>query len=136
MSDAKHPRDERWSSKSKSNVKITGADACLNRLLLERGVDAYGLQQCLGRGNRNTTSCQVQTMAKKRTVKADLVAIGRRIRQLRGGIRQEELAEYLGISQGQLSKIERGRLTPSVEVLLRLSERFSKSIDWIPGGWN
>ncbi len=73
-------------------------------------------------------------MAKKRTAIADLAAIGARIRQLRGGILQEELADYLRISQGQLSKIERGRLAPSVEALLRLSERFSESVDWILAG--
>jgi transcriptional regulator with XRE-family HTH domain len=47
---------------------------------------------------------------------------------------QEELAEYLGISQGQLSKIERGKLGPTVEVLLRLVERFDKNVDWILTG--
>jgi transcriptional regulator with XRE-family HTH domain len=44
---------------------------------------------------------------------------------------QEELATYLGISQGQLSKIERGKLGPTAEVLLRLAEKFGKSTDWI-----
>jgi len=61
----------------------------------------------------------------------DLGAIGARVRELRGETRQEELAEYLGVSQGQLSKIERGRLAPTVQVLVRLSDRFGKSIDWI-----
>ena len=56
------------------------------------------------------------------------------MRELRGEIRQEEMAEYLGISQGQLSKIERGRLPPTVQVLVRLAERFEKSIDWIVRG--
>jgi len=47
---------------------------------------------------------------------------------------QEELAKYLGISQGQLSKIERGKLGPTAEVLLRLVERFGKSADWMLTG--
>jgi transcriptional regulator with XRE-family HTH domain len=47
---------------------------------------------------------------------------------------QEELAEYLGISQGQLSKIERGKLGPTAEVLLRLAEKFDKSTDWMLTG--
>ncbi len=34
----------------------------------------------------------------------------------------------------QLSKIERGLLPPSVEVLLRLRERSGKSVDWILRG--
>lgn len=36
--------------------------------------------------------------------------------------------------EGQLSKIERGKVAPSVEVLLRLRERFGKKVDWILTG--
>jgi transcriptional regulator with XRE-family HTH domain len=64
----------------------------------------------------------------------DLTAIGRRIRELRGDTLQEEFAEFLGISQGQLSKIERGKLPPSVGILLRLSARLGRSADWILKG--
>ena len=71
---------------------------------------------------------------RKSKAKADLVAIGRRIRELRAGERQDDFAPELGITQGQLSKIERGVLAPSVDVLLRLRERFRKSVDWILSG--
>jgi transcriptional regulator with XRE-family HTH domain len=67
-------------------------------------------------------------------LRADLKAIGTRIRQLRGDVLQEDLAVYLGISQGQLSKIERGKLGPTPETLVRLIERFGKSADWILTG--
>jgi transcriptional regulator with XRE-family HTH domain len=60
--------------------------------------------------------------------------IGYRIRELRGEILQDELAGDLGVSQGQLSKIERGKLGPTAEVLLRLVEKFGKSADWILTG--
>ncbi len=73
-------------------------------------------------------------MAKLARPELDLTAIGARVRELRGDILQEELSVYLGISQGQLSKIERGKVSPSVEVLLRLAERFGRSIDWIVRG--
>ena len=66
--------------------------------------------------------------------KPDFVAIGSRIRKLRGEIFQEDMADYLGISQGHLSKIERGKGAPTIETLLLLSERFRKSIDWILRG--
>ena len=69
-----------------------------------------------------------------RRPKADLLAIGSRIRTLRGDILQEELAAYLHIRQGQLSKVERGKAAPSVDVLLLLSERLHKSVDWILRG--
>jgi len=73
-------------------------------------------------------------MAKKSTKKADLVAIGRRIQAVRGKVRQDDFAPKLGITQGQLSKLERGKLAPSVDVLLRLRERGGRSIDWILTG--
>ena len=73
-------------------------------------------------------------MTKRRGNLADLEAIGSRIRELRGEMLQEELAEYLGISQGQLSKVERGKLGPTAEVLLRLVEKFGKSADWMLTG--
>ncbi len=44
---------------------------------------------------------------------------------------QQELAKYLEISQGQLSKIERGKLAPTPEILIRLIEKFGKTADWI-----
>ena len=66
--------------------------------------------------------------------KPDLTAIGERIRLLRGDERQQEFAVFLGIAQGQLSKIERGKIAPSVEVLLRLRDRFGKKVDWILTG--
>src|SRR5712691_12290918 len=52
----------------------------------------------------------------------------------RGAERQDDFAPYLGIAQSQLSRIERGQIAPSVEVLLRLRERFGKSVDWILTG--
>lgn len=73
-------------------------------------------------------------MTKHLRLKADLSAIGARIRGLRGEMFQEDLATHLGISQGQLSKIERGKLGPSSEILIRLVERFGKSADWILTG--
>ena len=64
----------------------------------------------------------------------NLSAIGSRIRALRGHLLQEDLADYLRIRQGHLSKIERGKAAPSIEVLILLSERFQKSVDWILRG--
>jgi transcriptional regulator with XRE-family HTH domain len=66
--------------------------------------------------------------------KLDLKAIGLRIRGLRGDLRQEDLALQLGVSQGQLSKVERGRIAPTLEMLVALANRFSKSLNWIVRG--
>lgn len=64
----------------------------------------------------------------------DLTAIGSRIRKLRGAMLQEELAVYLDVSQGHLSKIERGKIAPSLQVLVLLSTKFHKTVDWIIRG--
>jgi transcriptional regulator with XRE-family HTH domain len=66
--------------------------------------------------------------------KVDLTAIGSRIKKLRGTMLQEELATHLEVSQGHLSKIERGRIAPSLEVLISISIRFHKTVDWILRG--
>jgi transcriptional regulator with XRE-family HTH domain len=73
-------------------------------------------------------------MTDSEKTRADLKSIGLRIRQLREGVLQEELASFLGISQGQLSKIERGKLGPTADTLVRLVHRFGKSADWILTG--
>jgi transcriptional regulator with XRE-family HTH domain len=49
-------------------------------------------------------------------------------------MRQEELASQLGVSQGQLSKVEGGKVSPTLEMLLGVSTKFSKSLDWIVRG--
>ena len=61
--------------------------------------------------------------------------MGRRIRELRGyDCNQAEFSRICGVTQAQLSKYERGRSIPPLEVLLRLKNRFGKSIDWIVTG--
>ena len=73
-------------------------------------------------------------MPRRAASTAGLAAIGKRIKQLRGNERQDDFAPSLGITQGQLSKIERGIVPPTVEVLLRLRKRYDKSVDWILTG--
>ena len=69
-----------------------------------------------------------------RGVKPDLRAIGLRIRSLRAEMKQVEFASELGISQAQLSKIERGEVAPTLELLVLLSNKFKKTVDWIVNG--
>jgi transcriptional regulator with XRE-family HTH domain len=65
----------------------------------------------------------------------DLRALGRRMRELRGfDLKQEELANELGISQSQLSKYERGVMAPPADVLFSLKRRFQVKIDWLLTG--
>jgi transcriptional regulator with XRE-family HTH domain len=64
----------------------------------------------------------------------DLQALGNRIRQLRAQATQEEFAGFLGISQAQLSKYELGLSAPPLGGLIKLAEKYGKSVDWILTG--
>ncbi len=68
-------------------------------------------------------------------MKIDWKAVGRRIRELRGfDTRQKDFARQLGISQGQLSRYEKGKSEIGAEVLLRISQHFGRSIEWLLTG--
>ncbi len=47
---------------------------------------------------------------------------------------QAGFARQIGISQGQLSRYEKGKSEITAEVLLRISQRFGKSIEWLLTG--
>jgi transcriptional regulator with XRE-family HTH domain len=65
----------------------------------------------------------------------DWKSVGRRLRELRGfDTTQKEFARLLGISQGQLSRYEQGRSEIGAATLLRVSEKFGKSVEWLLTG--
>jgi transcriptional regulator with XRE-family HTH domain len=65
----------------------------------------------------------------------DLLAIGRRIRELRGfEMTQAEFAKRIGVAQSYLSALERGEKEPGAAVLLAISQEFARSVDWILTG--
>jgi transcriptional regulator with XRE-family HTH domain len=65
----------------------------------------------------------------------DWKSVGRRIRELRGfEIVQAQFARELGISQGQLSRYEKGRSEIGAEILLRLARRSGKTVEWLLTG--
>jgi transcriptional regulator with XRE-family HTH domain len=47
---------------------------------------------------------------------------------------QKEFARRIGVSQGQLSHIERGDKTIKAEILLKIYREFGKSIEWLLTG--
>ena len=59
------------------------------------------------------------------------IAMGERIRMIREriGWTQEFLAEKIDISSVHLSRIENGKVTPGVDILIRVSEEMHVSID-------
>ncbi len=65
----------------------------------------------------------------------DWVAVGHRIRELRGFYTtQAEFARRIGVTQGHLSVLERGEAQAGAEVLLAISREFGKSVDWLLTG--
>jgi len=70
--------------------------------------------------------------AEKDLSEAELKEIGQRIQKRRKscGLKQNELAEEIGISATHMSSIENGRQHPSVYVLLRISEYLNTTPDY------
>jgi transcriptional regulator with XRE-family HTH domain len=65
----------------------------------------------------------------------NLVAMGRRIRELRGfDMTQAEFARRIGVAQSYLSALEHGEKEPGAAVLLAISREFGKSVDWLLTG--
>ena len=65
----------------------------------------------------------------------DLPKIGRRIREIRGfDLTQAQFADMLGIRQNTISGYEKGRIVPTLEMLMKLKSYSGKSIDWIVSG--
>lgn len=62
--------------------------------------------------------------------------IGARIKELRNLVKisQEELADKIKVSRGNVGDWERGRAKPGAEALLLLSKFFNVSVDWILTG--
>jgi HTH-type transcriptional regulator / antitoxin PezA len=74
-------------------------------------------------------------MATSKKPGVDWKAVGRRLRQLRGfDMNQAAFAQDLGISQSQLSRYEKGKSEIGAEILLRMAEKFGKSMEWFLTG--
>ncbi|HZU60726.1 MAG TPA: helix-turn-helix transcriptional regulator [Solirubrobacteraceae bacterium] len=61
------------------------------------------------------------------------VGLGERIRQLRKevGWSQAELGEKIGTDSQRVSRYENGRITPSLDAIVRVAEAFNVSIDYL-----
>lgn len=61
---------------------------------------------------------------------------GKRLKLLRenAGLTQEKLADVLHISVTHEGKLEKGSRTPSVDLLLQISDYFSASVDYLLKG--
>lgn len=61
------------------------------------------------------------------------MVLGQRIKQLRkeAGWSQGELGERIGTDSQRVSRYENGRITPSVDALVRIAEALDVSIDYL-----
>ncbi|TDB64375.1 helix-turn-helix domain-containing protein [Arundinibacter roseus] len=59
------------------------------------------------------------------------MSISKRIRQLRGEKNLTEFGAELGVSGQQISKIETGNSTPSVDLAMKICEKYNVSMDWL-----
>jgi len=62
-----------------------------------------------------------------------VMALAERVKQLRKehGWSQAELAEHVGADPAQISRYEAGRITPSVEAVVKLAQTFDVSCDYL-----
>jgi transcriptional regulator with XRE-family HTH domain len=59
-------------------------------------------------------------------------SVGRRIRELRGfDMNQEEFAHRIGVSQGYVSSMERGEKEVGIEILLKISREYRRTLEWL-----
>ena len=58
-----------------------------------------------------------------------------KIKELRAekGLTQAQLAEIVGVNQTAIGKYERGELEPNLQTLIKLSQFFQVSVDYIIG---
>ncbi|WPP49614.1 helix-turn-helix domain-containing protein [Catalinimonas niigatensis] len=62
--------------------------------------------------------------------------LGKRIRYARkkSGMSQEKLAQTLGITTGGVGNYETGKSKPSIDILIKLSDKLNVTVDWLIKG--
>lgn len=63
--------------------------------------------------------------------------VNHRIRELRESkdMNKSEFSSLIGVDSSQYSKVESGKLQPTINMLMEISSRFSVSIDWLLKGY-
>jgi transcriptional regulator with XRE-family HTH domain len=64
----------------------------------------------------------------------NLEDIGKRFKEIRGALRQADIANEFEVDRSYISSIEQGRAKPSLEYLMFISAKFNVSVDWILTG--
>ena len=63
----------------------------------------------------------------------DIAAIGNRVKQVRKylQIQQKDMAQKLGITNAHLSDIEKGKASPSIELLMKITNLYDMSLEYL-----
>ncbi|MCP5105163.1 MAG: helix-turn-helix transcriptional regulator [bacterium] len=69
----------------------------------------------------------------KKAKTAEIAAIGKRIKDVRTHLRiqQKEMAQKLGITSAHLSEIEKGKSSPSTELVLKITKTYNMSLEFL-----
>lgn len=62
-----------------------------------------------------------------------LLTLGNRIKYVRktNKLNQVEFAKIIGVSQGTLSEIEKGKYNPSLEIIISIHKNFKVNLEWL-----
>lgn len=61
-------------------------------------------------------------------------ALGKRVAEIRGNLKQKEFAATIGVSRSYVGNIEQGITMPSLEVLINICRQYNVSLDWLVFG--
>ena len=64
----------------------------------------------------------------------DYKALGAKIKHVRGAVTQADFARKFGITRAEISKIERGEVRPTAELLYNICLKHHLSIEWMLSG--
>jgi transcriptional regulator with XRE-family HTH domain len=64
----------------------------------------------------------------------DYKALGAKIKQVRGAVTQADFAKQFGLTRADVSKIERGEVRPTAELLYNICLKHHLSIEWMLSG--
>lgn len=65
-----------------------------------------------------------------------LTGIGKRIRQVRGALNQDDFCKLIGLEKRTLVRYETGRTLPSADTLIRICHEFTINPTWLLMGYD
>jgi transcriptional regulator with XRE-family HTH domain len=73
-------------------------------------------------------------MSRKILVRTKFPGLGKRIKEIRGGVRQKEFGKIIGVTSGAVSQYESETIYPSWDVLKKIADYGGVSVEWLLHG--